>query len=461
MPTVRNRRNRNHKYAVPLLFTSPKLFPGSDDIDATTTTALTALPTSITEPEHRTLSSLLATNQNPSHRKPLPHTSPATIVKRFVKTTSTSKTLISSSSEISARVVQDHSYSALANLHRRDVLICLKSPHFVTGGKLDGTVVVDFPAGLSRPDLLESFHSFVIHLRGVESKEEGQAIGTYLKKWLGVVEPGRFRPETHTFQFLDRPILSLTGAEFVAMFRNDGPLSDGALCQPVRRTQHIWASPSSPTNAVHIDLNLARSLWVTDAPIYVHLELVNTSKDTVSDIKLELLRRQNTFSQTGLEGSFGLRPVTSILETVSEVLASSMGWILPIEPGMNDQAVMTLQSPGSRDRFTACSHKLIDESYSIRLSVMSSTRCSVDAVIEIPVVLAHPVSLDPPPGDYGTAITPSCQLIAPSMSLGMVHVGTPLPQKQPSAFHRQPQKNLSLEAWTWTATSTTNNSSEL
>lgn len=122
-------------------------------------------------------------------------------------------------------------------------------------------------------------------------------------------------------------------------------LSEPNWYMPVNAERRMW--PSSPSKAVSLQLSLGRSIWITGTPIYVHVKVQNASTRSVSDIKLELLRRQNTFSQTGLAGSFGLKPVTSTCETVAQVQASHMGWLLPMDSGMEDQATMMLQSPVS------------------------------------------------------------------------------------------------------------------
>lgn len=60
----------------------------------------------------------------------------------------------------------------LNKMHRKYVQLFLKAPHFVAGGKVTGTVVMEFPQGLSQADLLDGFESLDLQLRGVESRSK-------------------------------------------------------------------------------------------------------------------------------------------------------------------------------------------------------------------------------------------------------------------------------------------------
>ncbi|KAI9488198.1 hypothetical protein BDB00DRAFT_888871 [Zychaea mexicana] len=175
------------------------------------------------------------------------------------------------------------------------------------------------------------------------------------------------------------------------------PLSDATLYMPIHETRHIWQSPSLAAScSVELQVMLSRTIWIAGSPIYTSFKISNMARQKISSVNLELLRRQNTFSQTGLTGSFGLMPVTSTCETVARVNAASFDWWQPIEQGVSDEVTLAIQ-PLAGD-LSIRSQKLIDVSYSIRVSISSSI--SNDAVLEIPVILVHPISMDPPPGDY-------------------------------------------------------------
>lgn len=159
---------------------------------------------------------------------------------------------------------------------------------------------------------------------------------------------------THGVERVRRKIVCKERAIVIYPNAQSRVLSEPNLYMPVNAERKMW--PSSSSKAVSLQLSLGRSIWITETPIYVHVKVDNASTRSVSDIKLELLRRQNTFSQTGLQGSFGLKPVTSTCETVAQVQASQMGWLLPMDPGMEDQATMMLQSPVSSIRVLLSYH---------------------------------------------------------------------------------------------------------
>lgn len=97
---------------------------------------------------------------------------------------------------------------------------------------------------------------------------------------------------------------------------------------------------------VSIETSMPRSVWMSGAPIYVTVEIRNeTLSDTVSDIKLELLRKQNTYSINYLDQS--LVPVTSSCETLVTTCLADVGWWKPLEPASRDQVTLTIDTPAS------------------------------------------------------------------------------------------------------------------
>ncbi|KAI8139031.1 hypothetical protein BJV82DRAFT_628776 [Fennellomyces sp. T-0311] len=361
------------------------------------------------------------------------------INKMLTRTKSTSRSLVTMASEKTS-----HYFSKLHHKHFR---IFVKAPHFVAGGEVSGTVVVNLPQQhMIVPDALDGIESLTFRLVGVED----------------IHDYANYNPATHTYQFLEVPIFHYGQDVLAACYNHSGvlkipftiqlpvdlgasyadkkawvryqlqaemtldsseahgprpiqrtiktersllvypnaiarPLSDATLYMPIHETRHIWQSPVlKARRSVELQVTLSRTIWIAGTPIYANLKINNQSKQKVSCLKLELLRRQNTFSQTGLSGSFGLMPVTSTCEVVTRVTSSNFDWWQPIEQNMLDQVTLAIQSPANH--FSIRNQKLIDVSYSIRVSVSSVT--STDAVLEVPVILVHPISMDPPPGNY-------------------------------------------------------------
>lgn len=60
-------------------------------------------------------------------------------------------------------------------------------------------------------------------------------------------------------------------------------------------------------------------------------------------MKLELLRKQNTYSTTS-EGEM-IIPLTSCCEIVSHTSLSALGWWQPLKPNTKDHVVMAVEAP--------------------------------------------------------------------------------------------------------------------
>ncbi|KAG2227915.1 hypothetical protein INT45_002153 [Circinella minor] len=372
----------------------------------------------------------------------------AMLNKVLTRTKSTSRSLVTMASS-SEKSSQRHHFAKLQQKHFR---IYTKAPHYAAGGQVSGSIVVNLPQHYNNnnntvlsplSDPLDGIEGFTFRLIGIED----------------IHDQANYNPATHTHQFLDLPIFNYDQDALAECYNRAGvikipftlqlpvdlgasyadkkarvryllqtemtldcptppttngyavssrplqriiktdrsiviypnvmsrPLSDAKLYMPIDETRHVWQSPIlAATCSVELQVMLSRTIWIAGTPIYLGFKIHNMSKQKISSVKLELLRRQNTFSQTGLSGSFGLMPVTSTCEVVARINASSFDWWQPIEQGLSDQVTLAIQSP------------LIDVSYSIRVSISSTT--STDAVLEVPVILVHPVSMDPPPSNY-------------------------------------------------------------
>ncbi|KAI7870647.1 hypothetical protein BDF14DRAFT_1741146 [Spinellus fusiger] len=108
------------------------------------------------------------------------------------------------------------------------------------------------------------------------------------------------------------------------------------------------------------------------------------SKQKIHNIKLELLRRQNTFSQMAMSDSFTYMPVTSTCKVIAQSSLANFDWWKAVDEGMRSQVTIAIEVPS----------KITDPSY--------STEC----VFETPITLFHQISIDPPPNIYVHKINP-------------------------------------------------------
>lgn len=103
---------------------------------------------------------------------------------------------------------------------------------------------------------------------------------------------------------------------------------------PVQEHKEVW-------HAVGVDIQLARSLWMTGAPIYASIKINNDTEHALTDIRMEILRRQNTFAR---ETSGLTVPVTSTCEVIATAATAHAGWWEPLEPHASDTVTLAVQS---------------------------------------------------------------------------------------------------------------------
>lgn len=106
--------------------------------------------------------------------------------------------------------------------------------------------------------------------------------------------------------------------------------------------KQVWKTTKE--GHVSVETSMPRSVWMSGAPIYVTVKIQNnTLKDTVNDIKLELLRKQNTYSINNQNQS--LVPVTSSYENIATTSLADLGLWRPLEPTSQDQVTLTIDTP--------------------------------------------------------------------------------------------------------------------
>ncbi|KAI8890748.1 hypothetical protein K501DRAFT_308870 [Backusella circina FSU 941] len=317
--------------------------------------------------------------------------------------------------------------------------VFLKSPYVVAGGELTGSVVIQTSA-----HILSGFQSLCIRLIGVEV----------------VTDPNNPSQTLHNYNFLNTqhtlvdkntlstllkdnkinvpftiPLSSQLGGTFydrkgsvkyyleseithsvsenaeetpskyviatrpLTLYANcvSMSLADVHLYSQQSQSIEIWREPSFNT-CVSVDSLIPRTIWMAGASIYITLKLQTSSYHSVSDIKLELIRKQNTFPKAAIAENNTL-PLSSTCDVVAQVSLSKMDWWQPLFGEIDEEIIVSLNSPN--DQVTICSQKLIEVSFAIQVSL--SCPETTTAVAEFPITLVHPISMDPPPGNYTTS----------------------------------------------------------
>ncbi|KAI9289851.1 hypothetical protein BC943DRAFT_376049 [Umbelopsis sp. AD052] len=141
---------------------------------------------------------------------------------------------------------------------------------------------------------------------------------------------------------------------------------------------------------VKLQLSLQRRVWASGSSIFCSLQINNETEVALKDIKLILLRRQNTYSNCSQ--SFQLMPVSSLCDVVSSTSISSLGWFNGLASGIKENVVLELQT--MIQDITVKDHVLLDVSYAIQASIETSE--STETMVEIPIILVHPQTVEPP-----------------------------------------------------------------
>ncbi|KAJ2960865.1 hypothetical protein NQZ79_g3892 [Umbelopsis isabellina] len=140
----------------------------------------------------------------------------------------------------------------------------------------------------------------------------------------------------------------------------------------------------------------ADQLTETDRELYISVSADNSISSSkyggehISDVKVVLLQRQNTYSQSNQ--SFLLMSVQSFSEVTSSSSITSLGYMQGITTGQSENFILGLNT--SATQLTVKNQMLIDVSYAIQASITSNL--GEEVIVEIPITLVHSESVEPP-----------------------------------------------------------------
>ncbi|KAF7721142.1 hypothetical protein EC973_005365 [Apophysomyces ossiformis] len=166
-----------------------------------------------------------------------------------------------------------------------------------------------------------------------------------------------------------------------------------SLYAPVHESHKLWRALNN--RCLKLDLTLSRSIWVSGSPIYLLVKAQNASKEKVTNMTLALLRRE----KYAFPEKDGYASVNSQCQVVAQCSLAETDWWQSLDPGMTDYRQTVLAVPSSQSHVSIRNQYLIQVSYSLSLTIHSQT--NTELVTEIPLILVHPISVDPPPpGPY-------------------------------------------------------------
>ncbi|KAI9488197.1 hypothetical protein BDB00DRAFT_792040 [Zychaea mexicana] len=152
---------------------------------------------------------LQSNSSSSNHAKPSMSTSMSAngvLNKVLTRTKSTSRSLVTMASS-SEKSSQKNYFTKLQQKHFR---IYVKAPHYVAGGQISGSVVVNLPqhSSLLMPDPLDGIESFTFRFVGIED----------------IHDQANYNPATHTHQFLEVPIFHYGRDILAACHNHNGAL---------------------------------------------------------------------------------------------------------------------------------------------------------------------------------------------------------------------------------------------
>lgn len=124
-------------------------------------------------------------------------------------------------------------------------------------------------------------------------------------------------------------------------------MADVNLYSAASETCQAWRSITEPQSCLQLNVSMSRTIWMAGTPIYIAIQTINRSQHRLLDIKVELIRRQNTFSAIGQGGSSELVPITSTCKTVAHASAKNLGCWQPIDTGVMDEVTLAVKAPVS------------------------------------------------------------------------------------------------------------------
>ncbi|KAG2229699.1 hypothetical protein INT48_008086 [Thamnidium elegans] len=290
------------------------------------------------------------------------------------------------------------------------IKIYMKSPHVVANGELVGTLVIDqknvqqVELSLLGIEVVHDIHypflnSLIfnldhhqIHSHLYEDKLVIPFVITLSPELGGSYADKRCSIQYELQCFLKSNDQIRSSKKTLLIYPNVSSLKSKDaidLYVPILDSKQVWKS-------VMVDLSLSRMVWMSGAPIYITVKINNPTRYTICDMKLQLLRKQTILNNVSCD-------------IVSHSSLSKMGWWQPLESNSRDNVTMTIDAP--LNQVTVRNQKLIDVSFSIQMLICSAER--TDIVAEFPVILVHPIAMDPPPS---SAKEPDVSSLRPPLS---------------------------------------------
>ncbi|KAI8575128.1 hypothetical protein K450DRAFT_303784 [Umbelopsis ramanniana AG] len=151
------------------------------------------------------------------------------------------------------------------------------------------------------------------------------------------------------------------------------------------------------------EARIAKAVWTAGTPISVTVRVRNATSKKVSNVKLALIRRIKTFCldkgpslssyKNDESGVNNLSPVSLIRQVIAEASMSKESWWNGIIRDSESEFMTDITIPS--DEHTLRNRTIVQISHVLQVTL--STSLTSEVSLELPLVILHPVSLEPPP----------------------------------------------------------------
>ncbi|KAK9696070.1 hypothetical protein K7432_012653, partial [Basidiobolus ranarum] len=138
---------------------------------------------------------------------------------------------------------------------------------------------------------------------------------------------------------------------------------------------------------IKVQCSLLKQIWPAGNEIPVRIRIRNETRRKISAIKLSLVQCFKAYSSKNLT-----EPVVSYQTTLASQVCKSKSILIGLDNGVERECTLRLQIPS--DARTVRRSRLLDVSYIIQVTLIRTLN---SIVIQLPLLIVHQTSLEPPP----------------------------------------------------------------
>ncbi|KAH8556751.1 hypothetical protein BGW37DRAFT_552998 [Umbelopsis sp. PMI_123] len=164
---------------------------------------------------------------------------------------------------------------------------------------------------------------------------------------------------------------------------------------------------------LYCEARIAKAVWTAGTPVSVSIRIRNATSKKVSNVKLALIRRIKTFCldkgpslsayKSEESGINNLSPVSLIRQVIAETSLSRASWWNGVLRDTESEFMTEITIPSKEH--TLRNRTIVQISHVLQVTLCTALTSEVS--MELPLVILHPVSLEPPPQLFSQPILPA------------------------------------------------------